>query len=53
MLPSPRLVLFLESLSGSLIEPLRIGKESKMLSANEILLKEEQLVLEENTTLYQ
>ena len=50
--PSPRSVLFLESLSGFLVEPLRIGKESKILSANGLLPKGERFVVGENTTIY-
>jgi hypothetical protein len=40
------------NLSGFLMEPLRIGKESKILSANGFLLKGERLVVGENTTIY-
>ena len=49
---SPRSVLLMESLSGFLIEPLRIGEESKMLSGNGLLLKVERLVVGEDATLY-
>jgi len=42
----------MESLSGFLIEPLRIGEESKMLSGNGLLLKVERLVVGEDATLY-
>jgi len=50
--PSTRSVLFRESLSGFLREPLRIGMESKMLSANGLMLKGERLVVGENATPY-
>ena len=49
---SPRSVLFLESLSSFLIEPLRVGKEFKILSANGRLLKDERFVVRENATPY-
>ena len=47
-----RSVLFLESLPSFLVETLRIGKESKILSANGLLPKGKRLVVGENTTLY-
>lgn len=34
------------------MEPMRIGKESKMLSADELLLKGERLVVGENAAPY-
>jgi len=34
------------------MEPLRIGKESKMLGANGLLLEGDRLVVEENATPY-
>ena len=40
------------SLSGFLAEPLRIGKEPKILSVNGLLLKGERLVVGENTIFY-
>jgi len=46
----PRDQSFSLTLSGFLIEPLRIGKESKMLSANGLLLKGERLAVGENTS---
>ena len=52
MPPLPRSVLFLESLSGFLMEPMRIGEDSKILSATGLLLKGERLVVGENSTPY-
>jgi len=48
--PSQKPVLFLEYLSAFLVEPMRIGKESKVLSANRLFLKGERLVVGENAT---
>lgn len=47
-----RSVFFLEFLLGFLVEPLRVGKESRILSVNGLLLKGERLVVGEKATPY-
>ena len=48
----PRDQAFSLNRSGFLMELLRIGKESKILNANGLLLKSERLVVGENATPY-